>query len=100
MVTVSATVANTGNVDGKEVLQVYVGKDNSKVERAVKELKGFSKVEVQKGASVQTKVNIPIKSLAFFNEETHSWEVEKGDYTVFVGNASDNITAQLKLTVK
>lgn len=100
VVTVSATVANTGNVDGKEVLQVYVGKDNSKVERAVKELKGFSKVEVQKGASVQTKVNIPIKSLAFFNEETHSWEVEKGDYTVFVGNASDNITAQLKLTVK
>ena len=100
VVTVSATVANIGNVDGKEVLQVYVGKDNSKVERAVKELKGFSKVEVQKGASVQTKVNIPIKSLAFFNEETHSWEVEKGDYTVFVGNASDNITAQLKLTVK
>ena len=44
--------------------------------------------------------HIPIKSLAFFNEDANAWEVEKGEYTVFVGNASDNITAQLPLNVK
>jgi beta-glucosidase len=41
-------VYNMGNRDGSEVVQVYVGKLNSKVKRAEKELKGFQKIEVKK----------------------------------------------------
>ncbi len=97
---VTATVKNVGSREGKEVVQVYVGKKDSRVERAPKELKGFAKVSVPAGSQQQVKIHIPIKSLAFFNEDANAWEVEKGEYTVFVGNASDNITAQLPLNVK
>ncbi len=96
---VIATVKNTGNCSGKEVLQVYVGKNDSKVERAVKELKGFKKVSLEAGSSEIVDITIPVSALAFFNEETHNWEVEKGSYTVYVGNASDNITSELTFNV-
>ena len=100
VITVTANVKNTGKREGKEVVQVYVGMKNSRVERAPKELKGFAKVAVQPGAQQQVQIQVPVKSLAFFNEQANEWEVEKGDYTLFVGNASDNITAELPFSVK
>ncbi len=97
---VSATVKNTGSRDGKEVVEVYVGKKDSRVERAPKELKGFAKVEVPVGAQKQVSISIPVKSLAFFDETAQKWEVEKGDYVLFVGNSSDNITSEIAFSVK
>ena len=44
IVTISCNLANTGNADGDEVVQVYVGMPKSKVERAVKELKAFGRM--------------------------------------------------------
>lgn len=97
--TVTATVSNTGSRDGKEVVQAYVGKLNSRVERAPKELKGFSKVLVPAGAKQQVQISIPVSSLAFYNEDTHAWEVEKGDYKLFLGNASNNISSELSFSI-
>ncbi len=97
---VSATVKNTGSRDGKEVVEVYVGKKDSRVERAPKELKGFTKVEVPVGAQKQVSISIPVKSLAFFDETAQKWEVEKGDYVLYVGNSSDNITSEIAFSVK
>ncbi len=97
---VSATIKNTGDRSGKEVLQVYVGKKDSRVERAVKELKGFQKIELAAGEQKTVSVKIPVSSLAFFDEEAHAWEVEKGGYTIYVGTASDNIAKELPLEVK
>ena len=97
---VSATVKNTGSRDGKEVVEVYVGKKGSRVERAPKELKGFSKVEVPAGAQKQVSISIPVKSLAFFDEAAQNWEVEKGDYVLYVGNSSDNISSEIAFSVK
>lgn len=97
---VSATIKNTGDRTGKEVLQVYVGKKDSRVERAVKELKGFQKIELAAGEQKSVSLKIPVSSLAFFDEEAHAWEVEKGGYTVYVGTASDNIAKELQLEVK
>ncbi len=96
----SATVKNTGSRDGKEVVEVYVGKKDSRVERAPKELKGFSKVEVPAGAQKQVSISIPVKSLAFFDEAAQNWEVEKGDYVLYVGNSSDNISSEIAFSVK
>lgn len=98
--TVRAKVKNVGGRDGKEVVQVYVGKKDSRVERAPKELKGFAKVDVMAGAQGEVSIDIPVSSLAFFDEEAHRWEVEKGAYTVFVGNSSDNIACELPLEVR
>lgn len=97
---VSATVKNTGSRDGKEVVEIYVGKKDSRVERAPKELKGFAKVEVPVGAQKQVSISIPVKSLAFFDETAQKWEVEKGDYVLHVGNSSDNITSEIAFSVK
>lgn len=97
---VSATIKNTGDRTGKEVLQIYVGKKDSRVERAVKELKGFQKIELAAGEQKTVSIKIPVSSLAFFDEEAHAWEIEKGGYTVYVGTASDDIAKELQIEVK
>ncbi len=99
-IAVTCLVRNTGNVDGAEVVQVYVGKKNSKVERALKELKGFDKVFLKKGEKKNVSIGIKVSDLAFYNETTSNWELEKGDYEIYVGNASDNISKKLKVAVK
>ena len=99
-ITVSCNVANTGNVDGSEVVQVYVGKPNSKVERAVKELKGFKKVSVKKGAKASVDISLEVDQLAFYDESISDWNLEKGGYVIYVGTASDKIVEQLKITVQ
>ena len=99
-ISVEVSVENTGEVAGKEVVQVYVSKPESKVERAAQELKGFSKVEVDAGSTKTTTVEIPVKELAFYNVDTKSWEVEKGAYTIQVGNSSRNILSKVQITIK
>ena len=97
---ISGEVKNTGKIDGKEVVQIYVGKKKSKVERAVKELKGYEKITVESGKSKQFQISISVNDLAFYNESISDWEVEKGEYQLYIGNSSDNITSQLEITVK
>jgi beta-glucosidase len=99
-ITLTCLVSNSGNVNGAEVVQVYVGKPNSKVERALKELKGFDKVFLKKGEKENVSIGINVSDLAFYNEAASNWELEKGDYEIYVGNASDNISKKLKITVK
>ena len=99
-ISVSCTVNNTGNSDGSEVVQVYVGKPKSKVKRALKELKGFQKVNIKSGKESNVIIEIPVSSLAFYDESISDWNLEKGDYYVYVGNASDNISNRLTVTIK
>ena len=94
---VSLTLSNTGKCDGAEVVQVYVGKKDSKVVRAVKELKAFKKVALASGTSEKVELSIPIESLAFYNESSQKWEIENGEYTVYVGTASDNIVSAVDI---
>lgn len=99
-ISVSCTVDNTGNLDGSEVVQVYVGKSKSKVKRALKELKGFKKVNLKSGKESNVIIEIPVSSLAFYDESISGWNLEKGDYNIYVGNASDNISNRLTVTIK
>jgi len=99
-INVSCTLYNTGNFDGSEVIQVYIGKPNSKVKRALKELKGYQKVKVKTGAKSKINIEIPLNSLAFYDETISDWSLEKGNYTIYVGNASNNIFKKIKISVK
>ena len=99
-ITISGTVSNKGNLDGAEVVQVYIGKLNSKVSRAEKELKGFEKVEVKKGENGTFKISIDTNSLSFYDETISNWNLEKGDYIIYVGNSSANISKKIKITIK
>ena len=97
---ISGNVSNTGNVDGAEVVQVYVGKLNSKVKRAEKELKGFQKIEVKKGGNTAVNISIDLKSLSFYDESISNWNLEKGEYLIYIGNSSNTISQKIKITIK
>ena len=99
-IVISGNVSNKGNVDGAEVVQVYIGKLNSKVARAEKELKGFQKVAVKKGENASFKISIDAKSLSFYDETTADWDLEKGDYLIYIGNSSASISKKIKITIQ
>ncbi|MCL7754296.1 glycoside hydrolase family 3 C-terminal domain-containing protein [Polaribacter sp. Z022] len=96
---VTFNVSNTGNREGAEVVQVYVGKYKSKVKRALKELKGFTKVNLEKGLQKTASVTLNVSDLAYYNTEISSWSLEKGTYYIYVGNASNNITKKIKFSI-
>tara|TARA_R110002049_G_scaffold308910_2_gene514847 strand:- start:25400 stop:25864 length:465 start_codon:yes stop_codon:yes gene_type:complete len=98
-IVVSCKLANTGKSDGAEVVQVYIGKPNSKVERAVKELKGFSKLNLKSNTYENVEISIDVASLKYYDESISDWNLEKGEYIIYVGNASDNIAQELKITI-
>lgn len=99
-ITVSVTVKNTGKVDGKEVVQLYASKSDSKITRAAQELKGFQKVLVKTGNSETVSVKVPVKELAYYNEETKKWTVEPGNYTLKLGSSSRDIKKEVTVTIK
>ncbi|KAG2734340.1 hypothetical protein G9P44_002346 [Scheffersomyces stipitis] len=91
---VSVTVSNTGKVDGAEVVQIYIGKEDSDVIRPVKELKGFEKVFLKAGTQETVISTLSLKeSVSFFDEYQEKWSVLAGEYQVYVGNSSDNANA-------
>ena len=92
-------VANVGDREGAEVVQVYVGKHKSKVKRALKELKGFTKVFLEKGNHKTVSISIDASELAYFNTEKSNWSVEDGNYYLYVGNASNNIIEKIKFSL-
>lgn len=89
--TVAVKVENTGDVAGKEVVQVYVAAPGKDMDKPARELKGFAKTKrLEPGESETVIVNIPYESLASFNEAGSCWQVESGDYTIMVAkNAAD-----------
>ncbi|PKQ66508.1 glycosyl hydrolase [Labilibaculum manganireducens] len=97
---VSCLLANTGEVKGSEVVQVYIGKLKSKVERALKELKGFKKVSLDSGKEEQVEIEISVDDLAFYDEAISDWNLEKGTYIIYIGNSSDNIIQKQKINIK
>jgi len=100
IISVSVDVKNTGKVDGKEVVQVYSSKADSKVTRASKELKGFKKVLVKSGSSETVTIQIPVKELAYYDVSAKKWTVEPGKYTLKIGNSSRDIKTEIAITIQ
>ncbi|MCF4100233.1 glycoside hydrolase family 3 C-terminal domain-containing protein [Gillisia sp. M10.2A] len=99
-ISVNIDVKNTGEMQGKEVVQLYVSKPDSAVKRAAQELKAFKKVEIPAGEKRTVSLTIPVKELAYYNVESKSWVVEKGSYLLKAGNSSRNINSKITITVK
>lgn len=86
---ISVKVKNIGDVAGAEVVQVYLNQKNPSVKRPKKELKGFTKVFLEKGEEKVIEVPIEIKyASSFWDEIRAAWVVEKDTYEVIVGNSS------------
>lgn len=98
-VTVRVNVKNTGNFDGKEIVQLYVGECSPKIARPVKELKGFKKIELKKGEEKMVEFTLDRRSFAYWDERRGDWSVDSGKFGIFIGAASSDIRAVGEITV-
>ena len=96
---VTLTVTNTGSCAGAEVVQLYVAKPDAKVFRPVKELKGFTKVQLEAGESKTVTIALDDKAFRYWNVATDRWEVEGGSYQLLVGASSADIRLTAAVTV-
>lgn len=88
---VTVPLTNTGTRIGKEVVQLYLGDPVCSVIRPLKELKHFTKVEVEPDETVQVEFVITPDDLKFFDEASHRWVAESGVFNVYVGTSSADI---------
>ena len=79
------TLTNTGDMDGAEAAQLYVGMKDARVFRPEKELKGFQKVFLRAGESRKVRIPFDDKTFRYWNVRTNCWEVEGGTYTIMIG---------------
>ena len=84
-------ISNTGKYDGAEVAQLYVGLENSKIFRPKKELKGFCKVFLKACETKTVEIPFDDKTFRFYNIAKKQWEIEEGDYTIYIGASSKDI---------
>lgn len=87
----SITARNTGQLQGSVVVQLYVGRADSKG-RPVKELKAFEKRSLESGHEQLITFSVPLKtSTSYFDEEVQKWLSSAGEYNVIVGQSSDDV---------
>lgn len=90
--TVTADITNSGKTAGREVVEMYVGAPADKMDKPVKELKGFVKTDLlQPGKKQTVTFTIAKRDLASFDESQSAWIAEKGLYTIYVGSSSADI---------
>jgi len=100
IVNISFTVQNTGNYDSDEVTQLYVSFPDSKVERPVKELKGFSRILIRKGESKTVTIPLRANDLMYWDSTDQKWTLEPGKVKIFIGASSADMKLEGKLTVR
>ncbi|MFX0135987.1 MAG: glycoside hydrolase family 3 C-terminal domain-containing protein, partial [Candidatus Hodarchaeota archaeon] len=87
---VSVDVTNTGEIDGEEIIQMYVGYINSSIDRPIKDLKGFGKLKLQVGETKRITLELNASDLAYYDQESYEWKIEEIEYIVYVGPSSKN----------
>lgn len=85
---VRVDVSNDGDMDGYEVVQMYVGYPASRVERPLKELKGFSLLRLKPGESKSVTMDLEAEYLAYYDIDSQSWLIEETEYMLYVGASS------------
>jgi beta-glucosidase len=95
----SVKVTNTGDREGKEVVQVYVNDLISSVSTPVKVLKAFKKISLKPGETRTVKLSIPCQELGLWNREMQ-YVVEPGAFEVMVGNSSKDIYLKKRIRIR
>ncbi|WP_291150331.1 beta-glucosidase BglX [Flavobacterium sp. UBA7680] len=94
---VSVDVTNTGNFDGKEVVQLYLNDPVASIVRPVKELKGFELIELKKGETKTIHFTLTDKELGFYDNDG-KFLVEPGLFNVMAGwNSNEGLTTKFEL---
>lgn len=96
---VSVDVTNTGKMAGKEIVQVYVHDHKSTLSRPPKELKGFSKVELQPGETKTVSIPLDFRAFAFYNPRYEQWVTEDGEFDLLIGASAADIRGQVTVSM-
>ena len=99
---VTVTVKNTGNFEGKEVVELYISApDNKTANKPSKELKAYAKTKLLKPGENETiTLTLKAEDLASFDEAASAWVVTEGEYQFLIGASSQDIKATLKANAK
>jgi len=98
--TITVDIKNTGKVEGKEVVQLYIKDKESSLPRPEKELKGFAKVSLKPGETKKVRITIGKDELSFYDSSKHLWVAEPGDFEALVGSSSRDIKLKKTFTLK
>ena len=90
-------IKNTGELEGKEIAQIYISLPDSKIYRPLQELKGYKKVSLKPNESKEIEINIPLTSLEVYYKE--GFKLESGMYIVKIGKSSENIVLEKKIEI-
>lgn len=97
---VSVKITNTGKVSGKEIVQLYVSElTGTHEDRPVKELKAFTKVQLNPKESKVVTMTLDKRSFAFWNTEIGDWYVPTGEYLISAGASCTDIRLKAKVNV-
>jgi beta-glucosidase len=98
-ITLTATVKNSGQRAGDEVVQVYAMAENPPVPMPLKQLVGFKRVSLQPGETRTVEISLPVAQLRRWDEQNNRYVVDAGKYEIAVGPASDQFALRTTLTV-
>lgn len=107
-VTVSVDVTNTGDMEGKEIVQLYISDQTKAVRRPIRELKGYEKVSLKPGETKTVDFTLDYRSFAWYNEGIKDWYAASGRYEILIGASSRDmrlsgnvhLTAQKRLPIQ
>jgi beta-glucosidase len=99
-VTVRVDVTNTGRRAGDEVVQLYVEHMGSKVERPIRDLRGYQRVRLNAGQTRTVSFRVPVKSLAYWDAETDKWVVEPERIRLRAGASSADLRVEKIISVR
>ena len=88
---VSFDITNSGDRDGAEIAQIYIGRDAGCVYRVKKELKGFKKVFLKAGETKRVTIELDDKAFRYYDVNTLNWVVEPGTYTIYVASSVNDV---------
>ena len=97
-VTIQCQVTNTGQREGKETVQLYVGMAKPPKDRPLKQLKDFAKVSLKPGETKTVTFALTANQLQVWDEQTHRWLLPAGRFRAYVGNSSADISARIDFT--
>ena len=84
-------IKNVGKTQGQEVVQCYVRDVESRLERPIKELKAFYKLNLLPGESKTVNLSLDKTSFSFFDDQINKWIVEPGKFEIMIGSSSKDI---------
>lgn len=93
-ITLNFSVKNSGKYNGDEVAQVYIQFPDLGIKTPLKQLKGFKRIHIKKGATEQISIEIPKEELRLWDDQKKQFYTPSGTYNFMVGKSSDNICLQ------